>query len=824
MLHVGVGHAEGVDTKDIVEQVINDCRLQLEGSIPQAGILFAGPDLDHHLMLSVIDDHFPGIELIGCSTAGNFSSFHGVSDDAVTLTLLASDQIHIAAGVGRGISSDYRAAVEQAIASATSSLSDSPVLCLTFPHGYGGHFEPVVECLDAELGSGCSVFGGMAGMHLGEPTDIVQFYGREILRDGLPILLMSGPVKFRFSIANSWRPIGKRAVIERSDDRTVYTIGGQRAIDYYRHYLGYHEEPAIEFNLAVYKSSSPEYHISSPVYYNDDGSITFTGPMPEGAEVQLTEAIRGDLIEDTQTTSRALSEVSTSWEPALALNFSCVFRKTILGTAVEKELDELRDSYPPGLPIVGFFSFGEISPLKPGGPSIAQATTLITLLIGPRSDELAPHVPTKSMGTAISDSHEPKDYEFLKRKLKRSEAYRQRLESLKDFTNQMHHQMMNEVEEARQQIQKQEEQLRESEEKFRRIVQTAGEGFILMDESLTIVEVNDACCKLINAQPSDVLGRTLLSFVLPEECALFTSSFTRLEKLQYQRFEGTLVARDGRQVPVLVNSNILHNDAGRLIGHMAFFADLTEQKKALVLAGEVQKSLLPQGNPKVVGLDIAGRNIPCDEVGGDYYDFFLQQDQSDHAFSVAVGDITGHGVDAALLMSSARAFLRMHVSRGDSITEIVRAMNKHLVDDVLETGRFMSLFYLCLHADLTSLEWVRAGHDPAILFDPSSGISEDLKGAGLVLGVDSNYKFEANTRKGLIDGNIIAIGTDGIWETSDSRGKMFGRERFKTLLQRNHHLSAAGILNIVFEELETFRRGRKADDDITLVIIKIKKN
>ena len=822
MLRVGLGQAEGVDTRTIVEQAIDDCRRQLEGSTPQAGIVFAGPHLDHELMLALINDHFPGIGLIGCSTSGNFSSYHGVSDDAITLTLLASDTIEFGAGVGSGLATDYQAAVDQAIGSATASLPASPSLCLTFPHGYSIPFEPVLERLDNRLGPDCPVFGGLAGMLWSEPTDMLMFFGREVLKDAVPILLLSGPVEYRFSIANSWRPIGKRAVVEKSDDRTVYRIGDLSAVDYYRHYLGYHEEPAREFILAIYETSGPDYYISAPLQYNEDGSITFTGPVPEGCEVQLTEALREDLIEDTLSTSTALNEADSSWEPALALNFSCGFRKTILGTSVEKELEALKASYEPGLPISGFFSFGEISPLKPGGPSILQGATLITLLIGPRTGELHQFVPVRTPEAEDSDGHESPAYDFLKRRHKRSEAYRQRLESLNDFATRMHHQMMEEVEQARRQIQEKEEQLRESEEKFRRIVQTAGEGFVLMDESLHILEVNDAFCTLIGAQPQDVAQRSSLDFIVEEEHSLFRSKFIGLQAHQYQRFEGTLATRAGHQVPVLINSNMLHNDAGALIGHMAFFADLTEQKKALALAGEVQKSLLPQGNPEVSGLDIAGRNISCDEVGGDYYDFFLQQDQSDHSFSVAVGDITGHGVDAALLMSSARAFLRLHVSQSDSIAGIVGAMNRHLVDDVLETGRFMTLFYLSINQDLSTIEWVRAGHDPALLFDPTTGNSEDLKGAGVALGVDSNYHFKAHRKTGLKDGNIIAIGTDGIWETSNSKGEMFGRERFKQLLQQHHQLPATTILATVLAELETFRAGRKAEDDITLVIIKIK--
>ena len=822
MLQVGLGQAEGVDTRIIVERAIADCTRQLSGVHPQAGIVFAGPQIDHGLMLEIINDTFPGIALVGCSTAGNFSSFHGVSDDAVTLTLLASDIIEFGAGVGSGLATDWPAAVEQAIESATASLKDSPALCLTFPQGYAVPFEPVLERLDTSLGPDCSVFGGLAGMLLIEDSDMVQYCGREVFSDGVPILLMTGPVEYRFAIANSWRPIGKRAVVTRSEDRTVYSIGDLSAVDYYRHYLGYHEEPAREFNLAVYGGTGPEYFISSPIDYNDDGSITFTGPVPEGSEIQLTEALREDLIEDTLTTGKILKDADRSWEPALALNFSCGFRKTILGTSVEKELEALRQTHQPGLPIAGFFSFGEISPLAPGMPSIVQGATLITLLIGPRAGELHPEVvswPAQSVETESLESLAP---QLLARRLVRSEAYRQHIESLKDFATQMHHQMMAELEEARREIEEKEGRLRESEEKFRRIVQTAGEGFMLMDSSFTVIDINDAFSTLTGYPPDEVLGRSIMELAQPEDKQQFESAYSQLSTEKHHRFEASLVARDGHAIPVLVHSNILQDDSGGLIGYMAFFADLTEQKKALALAGEVQKSLLPQENPQISGLDIAGRNISCEEVGGDYYDFFLQQDQSTHAFSVAVGDITGHGVDAALLMSSARAFLRMHVSRDNSIVDIVENMNQHLAADVLESGRFMTLFYLSIQADLKSLEWVRAGHDPALLYDPVSNTCEDLMGPGVALGFDPGYRYQSMRRDGIKDGNIIAIGTDGIWETVNRDGEMFGRERFSQLLQTHAHLPAADLLNTIFAEVEAFRLGRKSEDDLTLVIIKIK--
>ena len=821
MIHVGLGQAEGFDTERIVTEVIADCRNQLETHVPTGGIVFAGPHIDHALMLEMILNAFPDVSLTGCTTAGNFSSFHGVSDDAVSLALFSSANIEFSVGIGNHLSIDYQAAVTEALGSARNSMAGDPSLCLMFPHSYGIAFEPVIELLNAELGPKCPIFGGVAGMLWTEPTEILQFCGREVLTDSLPVLLMSGPVEHRFSIANSWRPIGKRTVVGKSEDRTVYSIGDMSAVGFYRYYLGYHEDPAREFLLAVYEPEGDQYYVCAPIDYHEDESITFTGPIPEHSEVQLTEALREDLIRDTVETSKSLCDGLPSKNPALILNFSCGFRKTILGTDVGQELDAVRNAAPSSLPIMGFFSFGEIAPLIPGGPSKIQGATLVNLSIGPGSGDRSKQAGAEAPYPSSSLASGTRSYEFIERRLKRSEAYRQRLEDLKDFTTQMHYQMMDELDEARQRIVEKEERLRESEEKFRRIVQTAGEGFILMDKSFTIIDANEAYCALTGYARDDIVGKPSLDIILPQERQQVEAIYSGQEEETYKRFEGTIVASDGSPIPVLIHSNPLQSDSGELIGHMAFFADLTEQKKALALAGEVQKNLLPQSNPEIPGLDIAGRNISCEEVGGDYYDFFLQHDRQDHAFSVAVGDITGHGVDAALLMSSARAFLRLHVSKNDSLVEIVEEMNRHLAEDVLETGRFMTLFYLSLNADRKSLEWVRAGHDPAILYDPRSGACEELKGPGVALGVDSRMKYQSTKKGNLIDGHIIAIGTDGIWDTLNQSGEMFGRERVKQLLRDYAHLSAANLLNTIFSELEAFRQGRKSEDDITLVIIKL---
>jgi sigma-B regulation protein RsbU (phosphoserine phosphatase) len=248
---------------------------------------------------------------------------------------------------------------------------------------------------------------------------------------------------------------------------------------------------------------------------------------------------------------------------------------------------------------------------------------------------------------------------------------------------------------------------------------------------------------------------------------------------------------------------------------------MTEHKKALTLAAEVQKSLLPQIKPQIQGLDIAGRNVSCDEIGGDYFDFLWRRENPDSPFSVIVGDITGHGVDSALLMTSARAFLRMRASQPGTMAEIISAMNSHLTQDVLESGRFMTLFYMTIDPASDRIEWVRAGHDPAVLYDPSTDEFEELKGTGIALGVSDAFKYEENYKTGLKEGQIIAIGTDGIWEAFNKTGKMFGKDRFWEIIRENARSNADDILNAVFGELSHFTKGRKSEDDITLVVIKI---
>jgi sigma-B regulation protein RsbU (phosphoserine phosphatase) len=118
------------------------------------------------------------------------------------------------------------------------------------------------------------------------------------------------------------------------------------------------------------------------------------------------------------------------------------------------------------------------------------------------------------------------------------------------------------------------------------------------------------------------------------------------------------------------------------------------------------------------------------------------------------------------------------------------------------------------------MRWVRAGHDPAVLYDPSSGEFENLPAPGTALGVDADRRFQAGTRRGLRAGHLVVLGTDGLWEARDLSGGMYGKERLFTVLRRYEDRPAPEIAAAVLNDLRAFKGPVEFEDDATLVVVK----
>jgi len=247
-------------------------------------------------------------------------------------------------------------------------------------------------------------------------------------------------------------------------------------------------------------------------------------------------------------------------------------------------------------------------------------------------------------------------------------------------------------------------------------------------------------------------------------------------------------------------------------------------RHSLSLAMEVQQSLLPKGNPTVTGLDIAGKSVYCDETGGDYYDFLKTTAPGEGAIAVVVGDVSDHGIASALLMATARALIRQRASGPGTPAEIMADTNRQLVKDVENSGRFMTLFYADIDRQRNRMHWINAGHEPALIYDPETDRFEELSGGGnLPLGISEDAEY-AGAQHALCCGQIIVIATDGIREAPNRYGDMFGKASLCNVIRQNAAASADEILKAVFTALELFQFGNKSDDDMTLVVIKIKES
>jgi serine phosphatase RsbU (regulator of sigma subunit) len=246
-----------------------------------------------------------------------------------------------------------------------------------------------------------------------------------------------------------------------------------------------------------------------------------------------------------------------------------------------------------------------------------------------------------------------------------------------------------------------------------------------------------------------------------------------------------------------------------------------QMRRSLEVAKEVQQNLLPKKNPQVEGLDIAGRSIYCDETGGDYYDFIELDFSDDSRLAVVIGDVSGHGISSALLMASTRAFLHQRAALPGTAAAIVSDVNAQFSRDVAESGSFMSMFYLTIDTDEKCIRWVRAGHDPAVLYDPELDALYELKGPGIALGVDEDFQFEENSRWGLRAGQIILLGTDGIWEARNPSSEMFGKELMYALLREHKDKTAGQIVEEILRALNDFQQGAAVEDDVTLIVIKL---
>ncbi len=243
-------------------------------------------------------------------------------------------------------------------------------------------------------------------------------------------------------------------------------------------------------------------------------------------------------------------------------------------------------------------------------------------------------------------------------------------------------------------------------------------------------------------------------------------------------------------------------------------ARVTEQMR---LAGAIQRRMIPEMAPSVRGLDIAATYIPCFDVGGDFYDFLRI---NDNRIVVAISDVIGKGIPAALRMSCFRGSVRAYADTecgGEAINEMISRLNR-MVCRECEEGEFITLFYAIVDARDMAITYCDCGHEPAVLI--RKGEITELDKGGLVLGIESEAKYEIET-VALREGDCLLFYTDGLFDAADFDGELWGRERMLETAKKFSGDSAEQMIKNILMYRRRFVGLAHQIDDTSIIVVKV---
>ncbi len=334
---------------------------------------------------------------------------------------------------------------------------------------------------------------------------------------------------------------------------------------------------------------------------------------------------------------------------------------------------------------------------------------------------------------------------------------------------------------------------------------------VVIPESTFLADAQRAQRDAIGLASLAVLGSVLLGVFLSGRLAgpvlQLIGHVRRVGKGDFSSRVYLTQAREFREL-----STELNKMANNLHHHM-------EVQQSLRIAREIQQSLLPATDPTVPGLEVSGRSHYCETTGGDYYDFIDVSTIDRTKLLIAVGDVVGHGIGAALLMAAARAAVRAHAPYEPHLASLMKKVNHVLAED-RRHRQFMTMALIVIDPVHRQIRWANAGHDPALVYRAATDQFEELAGGDIPLGIETGVDYLDYDHLGLSDGDVLVVGTDGIWDTRSDTGEWFGKHRLRELIRRQGNQSAKELAGSLEEELARFRQNRPPIDDVTFVIVR----
>ena len=383
MLKVAIGHSADIDLQRAIDEVVAQACEELADTPATCGMLFVANDLDLEKVLTGLREAFPEVSIVGCCSAGEASSKLGFEDDSILLILFASRDLVSATAIGRAPQDDPKRAAREAHAQIRKQLGDTPPrLCFMFCEAMRTDPDLVLRELSNLFGGALPIVGGMAATY--PPSDDTHvIYENEILRDAVVLLVLGGELDIAIATETSWRPIGTSGRITSARGRTVYRINDLPALDFYRAMLGSDAPTFIGAPLAVIEKEG-DIAVRSPIRVDEEArSIQTNAAIPEGERVQLTFATYDDVFRGAdQVAERTLAQFPEGREPALLFFCSCGVRRMFLALDVRSECDQLRDKVGAGVPVAGFYGFGEIGGATTKSPSRYHNQAIVSVALG----------------------------------------------------------------------------------------------------------------------------------------------------------------------------------------------------------------------------------------------------------------------------------------------------------------------------------------------------------------------------------------------------------------------------------------------------------
>ncbi len=285
-----------------------------------------------------------------------------------------------------------------------------------------------------------------------------------------------------------------------------------------------------------------------------------------------------------------------------------------------------------------------------------------------------------------------------------------------------------------------------------------------------------------------------------------------------KRSEEPYSGSDIRLLESVASQTGLALENGRLTAAVAREAAQRERiTSELEIARQVQERLFPKAPPAVPGIDLAGHCRPAQTVGGDYYDFLLTPSGG---LGLAIGDVAGKGIPAALLMAGLQASLRGLTLAGVVDPADLMAKLNQLIFDATPLNRFATFFYGLYDPATRRLRYSSAGHNPVLLYRAASGEIEWLKTPGVGLGLSRRSRY-AQAECVLAPGDVLVLYTDGVTEARNSQDDEFGEDRLVEAVRRCSNATAAALLDEILRETEAFAAGAAQFDDLTLIVARI---